>query len=95
MDESNMSFPRSVLSGSDGSGSATRICMVALVSFVIGIGASLTYRIHQPLTVDDLNNFLSAAGIFLTTTCSPLYLINRGADVLQRNNNVELTKGGG
>lgn len=79
------SFVKSILSGSDGTGSSTRLCMVSLVSFVIGVGVTLVCKLHTPVTVLDIDNYLAAAGLFIATTCGPLYLINKGADAVKNS----------
>jgi hypothetical protein len=81
-------FLRSVFSGPDGGGSSTRLCMVSLVSFVIGAGVALVCKLHTPVTVTDLDNYLAAAGLFIATTCGPLYLINKGADAVKNGQDI-------
>jgi hypothetical protein len=84
-----MNWVRSMLSESDGSVSIIRFCILMIFSFVIGAGITLVIKLHTPVTPMDINNFMSAAGIFITTTCAPLYAINKGADVL--NNKTQAT----
>lgn len=72
-------FMKSVFSEPDGTGSCSRILIASIVSFTIGVGVALVWKIHTPVTVNDFNSFLGAAGMFITTTCAPLYLINKGS----------------
>lgn len=78
-----LDFIKSVFSEADGSGSASRIMIAVLVGFIVGSGATIAYRLHGSFVVADLDSFLNAAGMFIATTCSPLYLINKGAAVLK------------
>jgi hypothetical protein len=75
-------FIRSMLSGIDGRISNTRVCITAIVSFVIGAGVALICKIHAPITVAEFNSFLSSSATFVATVCGPLYLINKGAGVM-------------
>jgi hypothetical protein len=77
-------FFRSAFSEPDGTGSSTRLIIACLVSFVVGSGVSMVTHIHGPISVQDFNSFLSSAGVFLATTCGPLYLINKGSAVMNQ-----------
>lgn len=83
-------FLRSMLSESDGSVSTTRVCIAMIFSYIIGSGITLVCKIHTSVTPADVNAFLSSAGIFIATTCAPLYAINKGADVI--NNSTDSKK---
>jgi len=78
-------FLKSTLSEPDGSGSAVRVWISAIVGFVVGTGVALVSHIHGPVTVADFDSFLGAAGLFIATVAGPLYLINKGANVLNKN----------
>lgn len=78
----NFTFVKSVFSEPDGTGSASRILITAIVCFVLGIGSALVAKIHTPVSVSDINSFLGAAGIFIASTCTPMYLINKGANTM-------------
>lgn len=78
----NLNFVRSVFSEPDGTGSTSRILITAIVAFVLGIGSALVAKIHTPVTVADIDSFLGAAGIFIASTCTPMYLINKGANTM-------------
>lgn len=84
MDASKLSFVRSMFSESDGSVSTTRIVIALVFAFIIGAGVTLVAKLHTPVIASDINNFLSSAGMFITTTCAPLYAINKGADVMNK-----------
>lgn len=75
-----LGFIRSALSGSDGGVSSTRVLIVVTFAFVLGVGGGLAHGIKYPITLPDFNAFLVSAGNFLATACSPLYLINKGAE---------------
>ncbi len=78
-----------MLSEADGSVSTTRVCITMVFTFIIGMGVALMWKLHTPVTVADINNFLSSAGIFIATTCAPLYALNKTADVLNNNTNAQ------
>ncbi len=78
--EKFLSFVKSVLSEPDGTGSSTRVCMIALVFFVIGVGTTFVLRMHTPVTPSDVCNIFTSLGVFIVTTCGPLYAINKGAE---------------
>jgi hypothetical protein len=71
----------SFLSEPDGTGSSTRLYIGLVVAFVVGAGTALVCKIHQPITVADLNSFLTAAGTFVAVICAPLYGLNKLANV--------------
>lgn len=73
-------FAKSVFSEPDGSGSASRVLMACMVSFVLGAGVTFVTHVHGPITMNDFDTFLGAAAVFITTTCAPLYAINKSAD---------------
>lgn len=77
-------FLRSTFSEADGSGSCSRVLIASIVAFVLGAGTALVFKLHTPVTVTDVDGFLAAAGIFIATTCTPLYLINKGAGSLNK-----------
>ena len=91
-DTSTLNFFRSMFSESDGSVSNTRVCIAMIFMFIIGAGVTLVAKMHTPVTVTDINNFLGSAGIFITTTCGPLYAINKAADVMNNKTNADSTK---
>jgi len=66
----------------DGSGSCSRILITAIIFFTLGWGTAIASKIHTNITVADLNSFMGAAGMFITTTVTPLYLINKGSNVI-------------
>ena len=76
------SFFRSLVSESDGTGSTISVSILALTSFIIRAGTTLLVKLHAPISVTDLNSFLTAGSAFMVTTCGPLYLINKGASVV-------------
>lgn len=81
------SFLKSVFSESDGSGSSSRVLIALIICFTIGVGTFLCVELHnRRVTPEQLNNFLSTGGTFVTTTTGPLYLINKGADVMNNRN---------
>jgi len=72
---------RSVYSEPDGSGSSTRVVISSLICFIIGVGISFAVLVHQhTITIDQFDSFLAAAATFITTTCAPLYGVNKLAD---------------
>lgn len=73
-------FTKSVFSEPDGSGSTSRILMACIVSFIIGSGITFVTHIHGPIVLADFDAFLSSAGVFIATTCAPLYAINKSSD---------------
>lgn len=78
---------RSVYSEADGSGSSTRIHISILIMFVISVGVSFGYLVHRhTLTVAQFNDFLSAGGTFIVTTCGSLYGVNKVADWAKSRN---------
>lgn len=81
----NFSFIKSILSGPDGGASLTRVVLLMLISFIIGVGVALVAKVHQPISVEEFDAFLSSAAAFISITCAPLYLINKGAEVLNKN----------
>lgn len=91
-DTSTLSFLRSMLSESDGSVSNTRVCITCVFTFIIGIGITLVTKLHTPVTVADINGFLSTAGMFIATTCGPLYTINKLADIMNNKTDAISTK---
>ena len=88
-DNWSKNFLRSVLSEDDGSGSSTRLIMVMLVSFIVGVGSAFAFKVHGPVTLAEYGQFLTSASAFIMATCGPLYLINKGADAI--NNKTEAT----
>ena len=80
----NLSWIKSIWSEPDGSGSSTRIHMTAIVAFILGIGISFGVATHcKKITIEEFNNFLSASGAFIVTTCGPLYGVNKVSDYLK------------
>lgn len=72
---------KSAYSEPDGSASSTRISIAVLLSFVLGLGLAFgVATFHKMITMDQFNSYLSTAGIFIMTTCGPLYGINKAAD---------------
>jgi hypothetical protein len=84
IDVSKLGFARSMFSESDGTASSTRVCVAVIIAFIVGSGVTLIAKLHTPVVVDDINKFLSSAGTFIMTTCTPLYGINKGADVMNK-----------
>lgn len=82
MEVGKATFVRSIFTGDNGGGSSSRLCVVSIVAFVIGAGAALLYKMHSPVTMKDFIDFLGAAGTFIATSCGPLYLINKSAEVV-------------
>jgi hypothetical protein len=88
-------FIKSIFSEPDGNGSSSRVLISMIVSFIVGVGIGFATRIHQPITMTDFVTFLGAAGMFITTTVAPLYLINKGSDAYKNKlTSTELTKTG-
>ena len=80
----NIAFIKSAFSEPDGTASSARVMIGMLVCFVLGVGISFCIATHlHKITVNDFNNYLTAAGTFLASSCGPLYLINKGADVFK------------
>jgi hypothetical protein len=72
---------RSVYSEPDGSGSSTRVVISSLIFFTIGVGISFAIQVHEHvITIEQFDSFLAAAATFITTTCAPLYGVNKLAD---------------
>ena len=82
----NSSFLKSIFSEPDGTGSSTRITMLAIICFILGIGSTLAFKMHDHISVGDMNSFLSSSGNFILTTCGPLYAINKGSDAIKNKN---------
>lgn len=81
--DKSLSFIKSVLSD-NGVGSSTRVNVTMLVVFIVGAGTALMFKLHTPVTVSDINSFLSSAGQFLALTTGTLYGINRAASSVDK-----------
>lgn len=92
MDIFKFPFIKSIFSEPDGTGSCSRVLIAAIVAFILGAGAVLLTKIHASLLVADINSFLQAAGMFITTTCTPMYLINKGGNVVNNHINNQNTQ---
>ena len=78
---------KSVYSESDGSGSSTRVHMTAIIAFVLGVGVSFAVSVHHKyVTIEQFNSFLSAAAIFITSTCGVLYGLNKAGSYMDGKN---------
>ena len=81
-----MNFLKSVFSESDGSGSASRVMIGMIVSFILGIGIAFSTLVcSHKITIEQFNDFLNKGGSFILTTCGPLYGINKAADAYKNN----------
>ncbi len=85
-------FLRSMVTGEGSRGSevsTAHVCIVAVFSFILGVGVMLALKIQRPITVAEYSAFLAASGAFIASTCAPLYLINRGAEVVNLKTTME------
>lgn len=77
-----LSWLKSVLSESDGSGSTTRVLMFFLVFAAIIWSSVLLYDAHvHKITIEQFSSYLSSISNYLTITATPLYAANKAADV--------------
>ena len=70
------------LQESDGSQSSTRLCIVLIVVFVLGVITALLFKIHAPISVAEFSQAVSALGVFAASVCGALYGINRFGEAL-------------
>lgn len=78
---------KSVLSESDGSGSTTR-CLMFIVVFAAVIWSSvlLVDVHHHKVSIEQLDGYFGSIGQYLTVTATPLYAVNKAADVMNNRN---------
>jgi hypothetical protein len=75
------------MSESDGSGSTTRVLIFGLVIAAIAWSSILCFDAHKhKITVEQFNSYLSSIGQYLTVTATPLYAVNKTADVFNNKN---------
>jgi hypothetical protein len=72
------------LEESDGSKSASRLCMVAVIGFTLGILLGLFFKIRGPISMAEFSVAIEKLGLFAGGTCSALYGINRFGDFATR-----------
>ncbi len=90
----NWTWIKSIWSEPNGNGSSTRVIITAIISFILGVGISFAVATHAKLiTIEQFNNFLSAGGNFILTTCGPLYGANKAADWLKSKDQKDQTPG--
>ena len=76
-----VSWFRTVLSESDGTGSSTRVLMFVLVLAAVVWSSVLLFDVHtHHVSVEQFNAYLTSIGQYLTITCSPLYATNKISD---------------
>ena len=75
-------FVRSQLSDRDGTVSNTKVCVLLVVTFVLGWVTCRVAQLHTPVTVTDIVTFLGAAGTFSALLCGTLAGIKATGDAI-------------
>ena len=78
-------FAKGLFSEHDGTPSIMLILVTLIVAFILGCSIAFALQTYKhSITMDQFDSYLGSAGAFIATSCGPLYLLHKGADVLNR-----------